>query len=433
MRGEVMRGNHPPDSVAPLRIVLDQRQRDLLLKEIPAPDRLLRLIRLAKMQKGQFRVSLTLEQLDELLGCIEDKASQTADQKRQKEMYDLCDALERVALRRISDMEWLRTGAAEIEPPGEYAERSFSGKLTAWNGALLDNMFMIDSMDRPTMRLDIHEMFLKFLQHQGRIPRPEIGGLSWEQMIQVLRCNWDDDNGPMTLCKTLKPQDLQGAKILQKARVLLAGILEAGGVKATVAGNLNRKFVGVMVERMTWPEGYVDHLHLMNKVINEEDVFPLHVVRLLLDLSGLLHMKKGLFSVTRKGEKLVKGDQAGSLYRLLFLAMFRRLDLAYLDGMPPISSLQETIAYSLFMLSKMGMGWMRTDQLAPKLLLEPIRLEMENTRIPVHWFLSSRLFGPLQEFGLLEERNLPEHQQKAGVEEVRKTTLFDEFVSFHHT
>ena len=74
---------------------------------------------------------------------------------------------------------------------------------------------------------------------------------------------------------------------------------------------------------------------------------------------------------------------------------------------------------------------MRTDELAAKIVLEPVRLEMENARIPVHWFLSSRLFRPLQEFGLMEQRELPDQHRTIGVEEVRKSGLFHEFVSFH--
>jgi hypothetical protein len=54
-----------------------------------------------------------------------------------------------------------------------------------------------------------------------------------------------------------------------------------------------------------------------------------------------------------------------------------------------------TIAYSLFMLSKKGMGWRQTNHSAPELLLPPVQTEREITRLEAHCFLSIRLFGTL--------------------------------------
>jgi hypothetical protein len=427
-----MKRSDPPDAEAPVDIFLKQSHRDLLLKEIPIPEHLLRPIRLATVKKGLFLIRLTMEHLDELLDCIEDKASKTSNKKAQKEMYDLCESMEQVGLRRIVETEMSRVGFDEPGLEDVVFEEVETGPRSAWDGSPRDKVFSAEGMTSPPLPAEFNEMFVKFLHHQARIPRPQMAGLSWEQMIEIVRANWDDDNGPISFNKALKPKDLQGVEILGRARTLLQSVLEFGGVKATVAENLNRKFVTHVVECLTWPEGYVEELHRMNKVINEQDVFPLHVVRLLLNLSGLLSLKRGLFSVTKKGEKLLREDQAGALYQVLFKAMFKKLNLAYLDRMPPVPSLQETISYSLFLLSGMENRWMRTDELAPRILLEPIRLEMENARIPVHWFLSSRLFRPLQDFGLLEQRELPDQHKKTGVVEVRKTRLFGEFLTFSH-
>jgi hypothetical protein len=93
-------------------------------------------------------------------------------------------------------------------------------------------------------------------------------------------------------------------------------------------------------------------------------------------------------------------------------------------------SFQYTIAYSLFMLSKTGMAWRQTNHSAPELLLPPVQTQKEKTRLEAHWFLSNRLFGTLQDFGLLEQRDLPDQQKRQDVDPVRKTTLFDTFISF---
>jgi hypothetical protein len=423
--------SEPPDTEAPVDILLNMSQRDLLLKEIAVPEHLLRLIRLAPMKKGLFLIRLTMEQLDELLDCLEDKASETSNKKLRKEIYDLCEAMEQVGLRRILETEMSRVGFDDPGVEYDLSDEASPEPRSAWNGSSRERVFSPEGMNDPPLPSEFNEMFVKFLQHQARIPRADMAGLSWDQMIQIVRADWDDDYGPIRFNRALKLKDLQGVEMLGRARTFLQAVSQAGGVKATAAQNLNRKFVSLMVESLNWPEGYVDQLHIMNKVLNEQDVFPLHVVRLLLDLSGLLTLRKGVFTVSKKGERALKEDQSGTLYQLLFNAMFKKFNLAYLDRMPPVPSFQETISYSLFLLAGMKKRWMRTDELAPKILLEPVRLEMENTRIPIHWFVSSRLFRPLREFGLLEQRELPDQHKTTGVEEVRKTGLFDEFVSFH--
>ena len=82
-----MSGSKPSDADTPLRILLNRRQRELLLEEIVAPPRLMRPIRVAQVEAGFFHVRLTMDQLDELLDFIEDKASETKNKKLQKEMY----------------------------------------------------------------------------------------------------------------------------------------------------------------------------------------------------------------------------------------------------------------------------------------------------------------------------------------------------------
>ncbi|AFM27736.1 hypothetical protein Desti_5131 [Desulfomonile tiedjei DSM 6799] len=90
-------------------------QRDLLLNEIAVPEHLLRLVRLAPMRKGLFLIRLSMEQLDELLDYLEDKTGETSNKKLQKQIYDLCEAMEQVGLRRILETDMSRV---EFDDPG---------------------------------------------------------------------------------------------------------------------------------------------------------------------------------------------------------------------------------------------------------------------------------------------------------------------------
>ncbi len=99
--------------------------------------------------------------------------------------------------------------------------------------------------------------------------------------------------------------------------------------------------------------------------------------------------------------------------------------------MAEILLFQDTIACSLFVLSKEDMGWKRNDYLAAELLVPPVKWEMKKAKCEPHWFLNSRLLSPLEDFGLLQRRELPNQSAPPGIEEVRKTRLFDRFISFH--
>jgi hypothetical protein len=73
--GFVMTGRNPSGADAPMRIGLSRRQRDLVLREVPAPEHLRKLVRVAGVEGSYFQIRLTMEQLDELLDCIEDRAN----------------------------------------------------------------------------------------------------------------------------------------------------------------------------------------------------------------------------------------------------------------------------------------------------------------------------------------------------------------------
>jgi hypothetical protein len=189
-----------------------------------------------------------------------------------------------------------------------------------------------------------------------------------------------------------------------------------------------------MVEAMSWPTGFLEDLRDFKKTWNEEDVFLLHTLRVVLALAGLLRKFKGSFRVTRKGERLAQESAAGKLYTALFRAFFRKFNLGYLDRFPECFGVQETLAYSLFMVGRHATDWVSPQQLAPRLLLPTVSAE-----IPLSPFgtddrvlLSEiRILRPLVRFGLIECQ-APEERApfRLRLGRVRKTVLFDAFLSF---
>ena len=206
-------------------------------------------------------------------------------------------------------------------------------------------------------------------------------------------------------------------------------------MKATPKGNLPRAFVAAMYEAMQWSE-HADRWHADRTVRNEEDVFPLHLLRILLELSGLIKRRKGFFSLTRAGERLSSDARAGELFTLLFVTHFRKFNLAYLDGVESLPSFQYTVAYALYRFGQVGVEWRPPLQLKADLVLPTVLDELPPGEYHDSWeiVLNNRLLRPLEGFALAEVRTLP---RVAGEwrdrREYRKTPLFDGFLTFDVT
>ena len=64
---------------------------------------------------------------------------------------------------------------------------------------------------------------------------------------------------------------------------------------STAKGNLNRKIVKIIFDKLILPEDYKRFTLKYNKVINEEDVFPLHIIRTVCESAGLIFQTKNRF------------------------------------------------------------------------------------------------------------------------------------------
>lgn len=266
----------------------------------------------------------------------------------------------------------------------------------------------------------------------NRQPQDELGGLSPAQMHDLLQGDWFT-TGPLRLNLELEPDDVGDADLLVNARIFLTAVQEAGGIKATATGNLPRAFVALMLERQRFPAGYVEEIRRYNKTINEDDVYVLHVWRVILELAKLVRRFRGKFVLRPAGRELLAEGQAGTLYVRLFRTVFRELNLAYLNGGGPESpGLQHTIALSLYRLSTAARDWRDPEELAGEVVLPEVYDEMVDPQWDdaAPFRIATRLVEPLVWFGLLERRDLPSPNSFDRPYEVRKTALYDRFIRF---
>jgi len=245
--------------------------------------------------------------------------------------------------------------------------------------------------------------------------------------------DWEDPRGAIRFSADLKLNELAQAEIFHNARIFLNLLLEEGGTAATATGNLTRAFVGRVFDRLRLESRYVRSLRSVCKVINEQDVWPLHEVRLLAEYGKLVARRNKRFTVTKLGRELLADERAGELFRRLFLTYFRTLDLCYLVHLREQPEIQATLAVTLWRLAEVADNWravrgMAGQILPPRVMAHLVSHQQGDFDDP-DFFVSAYVLQPLREFGLLERR--PESEWHVGENDtVRVTPLFRRFISF---
>src|SRR5262245_54300601 len=123
-------------------------------------------------------------------------------------------------------------------------------------------------------------------------PQPELGGLSPNQMSALLAGDWDA-TGSFRVVATLGGGEIGDPDFLHNAVGFLTLLRDDGPAKATATGSLSRDAVSRLLTRLRFEEGYLDEVRRMNKVINEGDVFPVEILRHVLEFARLIVRRKG--------------------------------------------------------------------------------------------------------------------------------------------
>jgi cell division protein ZapA (FtsZ GTPase activity inhibitor) len=289
-------------------------------------------------------------------------------------------------------------------------------------------MFQADKAGPDAFGDAFHALF----QHYDATPSREAGGLSPHQLNTLIYCGWWAKPFPITLNSNLPVSRVGGAAFFQNIRTFLGKIARADGLEATVQGNLSRQAVAQLIEIITIPADYMTSLRSVSRVINERDVFPLHAIRILCELAGLVRRQKKAFGLSRKAKQFLTEERAGELYRHLFDVFFHNFNLAHLSRLPDLPGVQATFPFMLYKLSTIPQEQVHTvESLAPVLLLPGVQEEIRKKRSPGHLaerLLESRVLRPLEEFGLLEMTRVDPKDREPWLVAVQKKPLFDEFI-----
>ena len=250
---------------------------------------------------------------------------------------------------------------------------------------------------------------------------------------RLLMAAWDSIDSPMHLRGDVPLSDLAHSRFLVNTRHFLAALEENDGAPVTATGNLTRALVGQIFERLDLDAHWRDSIRHIHKVVNEPDVWPLHLVRVVSQIANLVARRNKRFRLTQKGARLLPEIQAGSLFRELFLAFFWKFDLAYDFRFRDVPGIQETMPVIFWRLDSLIRDWTPVRGLAPQVLLprvhEQVRAAMISEYDTEEWILSGYVLKPLLDFGLIESKS-PTRWGLGEKDHIRVTGLWQKFICF---
>jgi hypothetical protein len=253
---------------------------------------------------------------------------------------------------------------------------------------------------------------------------------------RLLEADWESTTGPMRFSASLTLSDLADAAFLHNTRVLMAGLAAEQGTPATATatGNLTRAFVGKLFDRLTLSAHSRESIRAVCKVVNELDVWPLHLARVVAECAGLLARRNKRFQLTKAGRELLLDEQAGALYRRLFLAYFRRFNLQYDFHLRDAPFIQQSFAAILWRLDTVARDWTPVRGLARHILLravfEQLHAAMKSPYDKEEWILDGYVLRPLFDLGLIERKPPSEWPSVTENDQIRTSALWRKFITF---
>jgi hypothetical protein len=251
------------------------------------------------------------------------------------------------------------------------------------------------------------------------------------ESLQALRQEPSAIQTAIRIANDLSADEIAGSAVARNTLILLRQTIESGGLPLTATGNLSRTVVAEMRKLIEWPHYDRDEAFRFNKVINEPDFLPLHIVRLLADAVKLVRTQRGKLVATPLGRSMLSDTRQGSLQAILFHLAFWHVDLGYFGRGPLGSSWpQADIGIVLWSLSVSANGWQTSEKLT-RLCTIPEPAILSGSWDRSAYAMEARILRPLLWFGLLEHRSekIPDSQFTAR-RYYRKAALFDRLLAF---
>lgn len=143
--------------------------------------------------------------------------------------------------------------------------------------------------------------------------------------------------------------DLDEVPLLNHMKIYLEYLKESSPLKLTPKGNFTRSVCKYLIENGVREDDY----YLKHPIRSEDDVQYLTFIKMITRKMGLVSKRYNRFSLSGKGKKFLKSDQA-ERYRILFKYMATGFNWGYFDWYPNSWIVQGGFAFSIFLFQKYG-------------------------------------------------------------------------------
>ena len=152
--------------------------------------------------------------------------------------------------------------------------------------------------------------------------------LTFESLL-ALRHEPSAVQSAIQIANDLSVGETAASPLARNTLILLRQAIERVGLPLTATGNLSRAVVAEMCKLIEWPNYDQADAFRFNKVINEPDFLPLHVVRQLAQAATLVRAQRKKLVETPLGKSMLSDARQGSLLAILFHLAFWHMDLGY--------------------------------------------------------------------------------------------------------
>ena len=149
------------------------------------------------------------------------------------------------------------------------------------------------------------------------------------ESLRTLRHEPSAVQAAIRIANDLSVGETAASPLARNTMILLRQAIERGGLSLTATGNLSRAVVAEMCKLIEWPNYDQADAFRFNKVINEPDFLPLHVVRQLAQAATLVRAQRKKLVATPLGKSMLSDARQGSLLAILFHLAFWHMDLGY--------------------------------------------------------------------------------------------------------
>jgi hypothetical protein len=250
------------------------------------------------------------------------------------------------------------------------------------------------------------------------------------ESLRALRHEPSAAQTAIRIANDLTVGEIAGSPVGRNTLILLRQAIERGGLPLTATGNLSRAVVAEMCKLIEWPDYDQADAFRFNKVVNEPDFLPLHVVRQLAQAATLVRAQRGKIIATPLGKSMLSDRKQAALLAILFHLAFWHTDLGYFARGLLGSWPQADAGVVLWSLSVCANEWQSTEKLTRLCSIpEPAMFSKFWDRTP--YAMEAKILRPLLWFGLLEHRSEEIPGSRFGRHHFyRKAELFQRLLAF---